>query len=148
MCYCFHGHFGWRYVYISTLADFLVDILSGLDEITKGFRFIVGNFHLGSIGVGLIFSTAVIFISQFTLYFTMSVKAPTGNRRSITVFFLHFIYLSALIIMLRGEILCMLHLNMLFDSLFRRYRCHASDICKTKEYSYLQSLTNRDCSIS
>ena len=63
----------------------------------------IGNFAFEARNVGLILCVVIVFIAQFTLYFTMSVSAPQGNKRVLVVFFMHYIYLSGLIILLRGE---------------------------------------------
>ena len=77
----------------------------GLDKISTGFQSIVGNSGVGgTAGAGVIFSAAVIFLSEFSLYFGVSKKPKTSNRRVLTWFFSHFFYLSALILTLQGKI--------------------------------------------
>jgi len=51
---------------------FTVILGGGLDKITKGLQYIVGDTGLGVDGIGLFVSAAVIFISQFSLYFGSS----------------------------------------------------------------------------
>lgn len=82
---------------------FIVILGGGLDKITTGFHYIIGNTGLGWDGIGLFFSAAVIFVSQFSLYF----GSPCGNQkltghRSTAWFLSHFFYLSALIMTLQG----------------------------------------------
>lgn len=94
---------------VSSQCTYTVDLLIiqhsflGLDKITHGFQYIVGNVSLGERGIGLIFSAAMIFVAQFTLYFTMTENGrDMSNRRILTWFFFHYLYLSALIVTLQG----------------------------------------------
>lgn len=82
---------------------FTIILGGGLDSITNGFQFIVGNMGLGVNGIGIFLSAALIFISQFSLYF----GSPGGSRklvgqRALMWFFAHFFYLVALILTLQG----------------------------------------------
>lgn len=82
---------------------FTVILGGGLDKITKGLQYIVGDTGLGVDGIGLFVSAAVIFISQFSLYFGSSGgKRKLSGNRLIIWFFAHFFYLSALIMTLQG----------------------------------------------
>jgi hypothetical protein len=82
---------------------FIIILGGGLDKITGGFKDIVGNAGLGADGIGLFLSAAVIFISQFELYFKSSCWSKRGgSHRVVAWFFAHFFYLSTLIITLEG----------------------------------------------
>lgn len=84
-------------------------LVAGLDSITKGFQYIVGNVSLGNASASLFISAAVIFISLFALYFGMSENRKLKGNRALTWFFLHFFYLSALIVTLQGTFELFLH---------------------------------------
>jgi hypothetical protein len=82
---------------------FIIILGGGLDKITTGFQFIVGNTGLAINGSGLFVSAAVIFLSQFSLYFgSPGGKRKLSGHRSLAWFFAHFFYLSALIMTLQG----------------------------------------------
>lgn len=82
--------------------------IEGLDQVTSGFQFIVGNDSTGSAGVGLIISGAVIFLSQFALYFGMRTDETFKGRGPLfkTIlpwFFAHYLLLSSLIVLMQGR---------------------------------------------
>jgi low temperature requirement protein LtrA len=83
---------------------FIITLGGGLDKITKGFQFIVGNTGLGIDGAGVFASAAVIIVAQFSLYFGApgSMRRLRGHR-ALAWFFAHFFYLAALIMMLQGK---------------------------------------------
>lgn len=79
---------------------------AGLDKITSGFRLIVGNSGLGSDGIPIFISAAVIFIGFFSLYFgTPGSTRKSGRGRTLAWFFSHFFFLAALIVALQGHCL-------------------------------------------
>lgn len=89
---------------------FIIILGAGLDNITQGFHFMVGNLSFGPHRIGVIFCASVIFILLFTLHFT---TIPDRNRadvrdegvrrrRDLGLFFFGFFYLSAVIITLQG----------------------------------------------
>lgn len=88
-------------VYARSSTVFIIILGGGLDKITNGFQYIVGNVSLGIEITGLILCAAVIFILQFTLYFGTSDRL--GSRRALALFFFHYFYLSALIVTLQGK---------------------------------------------
>ncbi|KAI5116979.1 hypothetical protein M0805_001590 [Coniferiporia weirii] len=81
---------------------FIIILGGGLDKITNGFQFIVGNVSISYESMGLIVCAAVIFILLFTLYFGMSKDKDIKSGRALFLFFFHFLYLSALIVTLQG----------------------------------------------
>jgi hypothetical protein len=82
---------------------FIIILGGGLDKITTGFQYIIGNTGLAVDGIGLFVSAAVIFISQFSLYFgSPGERRKLKGNRSIAWFFSHFFYLAALIMTLQG----------------------------------------------
>ena len=89
-------------IYKRSSTVFIIILGGGLDKITNGFQYIVGNVSLGIESAGLIISAALIFISQFTLYFNTPRNKNIGSRRALAIFFFQFFYLSALIITLQG----------------------------------------------
>lgn len=83
---------------------FIITLGGGLDKITTGFQFIIGNTGLSVGGIWLFISAAVIFIGQFSLYFgSFGGRKKLSGQRSIVWFFSHFFYLSALIMTLQGR---------------------------------------------
>lgn len=82
---------------------FIITLGGGLDKITAGFQLIIGNTGLGVDGIGVFISAAVIFVSQFSLYFGSSgSKQKLFGHRATAWFFSHFFYLAALIMTLQG----------------------------------------------
>ncbi|KAH8115896.1 hypothetical protein DFH11DRAFT_1245003 [Phellopilus nigrolimitatus] len=89
-------------IYKRSSTVFIIILGGGLDKITQGFQYIVGNVSIGWESVGLILCAAMIFILLFTLYFGTSEGDKLGSRRALGLFFFHYFYLSALIITLQG----------------------------------------------
>ena len=89
-------------IYARSSTVFIIILGGGLDKITNGFQYIVGNITMGFGIAGLILCGAVIFILQFTLYFGTSEGDRLGSRRALALFFFQFFYLSALIVTLQG----------------------------------------------
>ncbi|KAI5116748.1 hypothetical protein M0805_001606, partial [Coniferiporia weirii] len=89
-------------IYERSSTVFIIILGGGLDKITNGFQFIVGNVSISFESMGLIICAAVIFILLFTLYFGTSEGDKLGSKRALFLFFFHFFYLSALIVTLRG----------------------------------------------
>ena len=81
---------------------FTIILGAGLDKITNGFQYIVGNILLGLGSLALILGAAIIFILIFTLYFSTSGGDNVGNRRALASFFFQFFFLSSLIVTLQG----------------------------------------------
>ena len=89
-------------IYARSSTVFIIILGGGLDKITNGFQYIVGNITMGFGIAGLILCAAIIFILQFTLYFGTSEGDKLGSRRALALFFFQFVYLSALIVTLQG----------------------------------------------
>lgn len=89
-------------VYERCSTVFIIILGSGLDKITDGFRYIVGNISLEPRSLALFFYAAIIFILIFTLYFSTSGGDKVGNRRVLASFFFEFFFLSSLIVTLQG----------------------------------------------
>ncbi|KAI5116749.1 hypothetical protein M0805_001607 [Coniferiporia weirii] len=89
-------------IYERSSTVFIIILGGGLDKITNGFQFIVGNVSISFESLGLIICAAVIFILLFTLYFGTSEGDKLGSKRALFLFFFHFFYLSALIVTLQG----------------------------------------------
>lgn len=89
-------------IYSRSSTVFTIILGGGLDKITNGFQYIVGNVSIGVESIGLILCAGVIFILQFTLYFGSSQGDKLGSRRALALFFFSFFYLSALIVTLQG----------------------------------------------
>jgi len=89
---------------------FIIILGAGLDNITQGFHFMVGNLSFGPHRIGVIFCASIIFILLFTLHFTTvpdrnrtDVRDETlKRRRDLALFFFTFFYLAAVIITLQG----------------------------------------------
>ena len=81
---------------------FTIILGAGLDKITNGFQYIVGNILLGLGSLALILGAAIIFILIFTLYFSITVDDKASNRRILASFFFEFFFLSFLIVTLQG----------------------------------------------
>lgn len=90
-------------IYARSSTVFIIILGGGLDKITNGFQYIVGNVSMGLEITALILCAAVIFILQFTLYFGTSEGDRLGSRRALALFFFHYFYLSALIVTLQGK---------------------------------------------
>lgn len=104
MAHQFKGHV--RYdaeeIFERSSTVFIIILGGGLDRITNGFQYIVGNVSIGPSSAFQILCAAVIFILFFTLYFGSSDGNPEGSRRALAHFFFQFFYLSALIATLQG----------------------------------------------
>ncbi|TCD65038.1 hypothetical protein EIP91_003317 [Steccherinum ochraceum] len=89
---------------------FIIILGGGLDNITQGFHFMVGNLSFGPHRVAVIFCASLIFILLFTLHFT-TIPDPeradvrddgVRRRRDLGLFFFGFFYLCAVVITLQG----------------------------------------------
>ena len=89
-------------IYARSSTVFIIILGGGLDKITNGFQYIVGNISLGPGYLTLILCAAIIFILIFTLYFSTSGGDNVGNRRALASFFFQFFFLSSLIVTLQG----------------------------------------------
>ncbi|KLO09453.1 hypothetical protein SCHPADRAFT_893096 [Schizopora paradoxa] len=96
-------------VFMRGITLFTVVLGVGLDQVTQSFQFIVGNDSTKAAGVGLIISGAVIFLSQFALYFGMRKdetfnKGETGPlcKTILPWFFSHYMLLSSLIVVMQA----------------------------------------------
>lgn len=107
-------------IYERSATVFIIILGGGLDRITQGFQYIVGNISVGFEGTSLIICAAIIFILLFTLYFGSSEGDKLGSRRALALFFFQFFYLSALIVTLQG-IAAMLNVGVSGLFLFLRY---------------------------
>ncbi|KAF5335220.1 hypothetical protein D9758_014760 [Tetrapyrgos nigripes] len=81
---------------------FVIILGGGLDKITHGFQYIVGNVSIGGESLGLIICGVVTFLLLFSLFFGTPEPDEVSNRRAITLFFFQFFYLSAIIVTLQG----------------------------------------------
>ena len=89
-------------IYERSATVFIITLGGGLDKITNGFQYIVGNVSITGESIGLIFCGALIFILLFTLYFGTTEGDKMGSRRALALFFFNYFYLSALIVTLQG----------------------------------------------
>ncbi|TCD69517.1 hypothetical protein EIP91_007447 [Steccherinum ochraceum] len=104
-------------LYGRSASVFIIILGAGLDKITQGFHFLVGNPAFGGRRIGVIFSATLIFICIFSLYFTdvrgrplpstrtekqVEAENHSKRRRVLIYFFLNFLYLCAVIITLQG----------------------------------------------
>ena len=89
-------------IYTRSATVFIIILGGGLDKITNGFQYIVGNVSLGFESLGLILCGVLIVTLQFSLYFGSSEGDVLGSRRALAVFFFSFFYLSAVIVTLQG----------------------------------------------
>ncbi|TCD65639.1 hypothetical protein EIP91_002407 [Steccherinum ochraceum] len=108
-------------IYERSGSVFIIILGAGLDKITEGFHYLVGNPAFGPRRVGVIFSAGLIFICLFSLYFTKvrgrplsseqkkkrdegedSESCRVANRRVLLYFFLNFLYLCSIIVTLQG----------------------------------------------
>lgn len=89
-------------IYERSSTVFIIILGGGLDRITNGFQYVVGNVSVGFEGASLIACAAIIFILLFTLYFGTSEGDKLGSRRALALFFFQYFYLSALIVTLQG----------------------------------------------
>ena len=89
-------------MYERSYTVFIIILGGGLDKITNGFQYIVGNISLGLESLSIILCAAIIFILIFTLYFSTSEGDKAGNRRALASFFFQFFFLSSLIVTLQG----------------------------------------------
>ncbi|TCD69115.1 hypothetical protein EIP91_008757 [Steccherinum ochraceum] len=103
---------------------FIIILGGGLDNLTQGFHFMVGNLSFGVHRIGVIFCSCIVFILLFTLHFTV---IPAKNRddirdkntkrkRDLGLFFFEFFYLCAVVITLQG-IAAMLQVGNVGDSM-------------------------------
>lgn len=91
-------------VYARSGTAFIIVLGSGLDKITSGFQYIVGNTGLGSDGIPIFIAAAMIFIGYFSLYFsTPGSKREVRSKRAMSWFFSQFFFLAALIVTLQGS---------------------------------------------
>ena len=86
---------------------FIIVLGGGLDNITKGFHYMVGNLSFGAHRIGVIFCCSLIFILLFTLHFTTipdlsEPKKDERRKRDLAIFFSGFFYLAAVVITLQG----------------------------------------------
>jgi len=86
-----------------TCTAFVIILGNGLDRITNGFQYVVGNFRFTWLSLGVICCAVVIFLLMFSLYFGTSAPAAHGmsNNRIISGFFFQFFHLSAVIVTLQ-----------------------------------------------
>lgn len=89
-------------IYERSSTVFIIILGGGLDKITNGFQYIVGNVSISGESIGLIFCGVLIVILLFTLYFGTSDGDKLGSRRALALFFFNYFYLSALIVTLQG----------------------------------------------
>ena len=119
-------------IYGRSSTVFIIILGGGLDKITNGFQYIVGNISLGPGTLALIFCAAIIFILIFTLYFGTSGGDKVGDRKVLASFFFQFFFLSSLIVTLQG-IAQMLAVGV-SQIYFSRFYSHF--ICSYTEYRY------------
>jgi hypothetical protein len=86
---------------------FVIILGQGLDVITNGFQFIVGNVSFGWGSLGVIFCGVAIFLLIFSLYFNSSVPGAqttpgSAHNRALGAFFFQFFFLAAVIVTLQG----------------------------------------------
>ncbi|KAK7464155.1 hypothetical protein VKT23_006321 [Stygiomarasmius scandens] len=89
-------------IFTRSSTVFIIILGGGLDKITNGFQYIVGNISMGWESLGLLICGVLIFILLFSLYFGSSEPEKVGNKRAISVFFFQFFYLAAVIVTLQG----------------------------------------------
>ncbi|KAK7444023.1 hypothetical protein VKT23_015418 [Stygiomarasmius scandens] len=92
-----------KLVLARTCTAFVIILGNGLDRITNGFQYVVGNFRFTWLSLGVICCAVVIFLLMFSLYFGTSAPATHGmsNNRIISGFFFQFFHLSAVIVTLQ-----------------------------------------------
>ena len=89
-------------IYGRSSTVFIIILGGGLDKITNGFQYIVGNISLEPRSLVLITCAAVIFILIFTLYFSILGDEEADSKRVLASFFFEFFFLSSLIVTLQG----------------------------------------------
>ena len=89
-------------IYERSATAFVIILGAGLDKITDGFQYIVGNVSFRLESACLILGAAVIFILLFSLYFGTIAGDNLGSRRALGLFFFNFFYLCALIVTLQA----------------------------------------------
>lgn len=89
-------------IYQRSSTVFTIILGGGLDKITNGFQYVVGNVAIGFQSTFQIICTAIIFTLLFTLYFGSSKGDKIESKRALAFFFFQFFYLSALIVLLQG----------------------------------------------
>ena len=89
-------------IHARSATVFIIILGGGLDKITDGFRYIVGNVSVEFKNLGLLLCGMVIVILLSSLYFSSSEGDQLGNRRVLARFFFQFFYLSAIIVTLQG----------------------------------------------
>ena len=96
---------------------FIIILGGGLDNITQGFHFMVGNLSFGPHRIGVVFCASIVFVSFFTLHFTTipdpgkpsthdnpgtDDEGASQRKRDLGLFFFEFFYLAAVVITLQG----------------------------------------------
>ncbi|THU82856.1 hypothetical protein K435DRAFT_440026 [Dendrothele bispora CBS 962.96] len=89
-------------IFARSSTVFVIILGGGLDKITNGFQYIIGNITFGTQSIGLICCGVVTFLLLFTLYFGTPEPDRVGSRRSISLFFFQFVYLASIIVTLQG----------------------------------------------
>jgi len=81
---------------------FIIILGEGLNQITSGFKFVVGAVGFTFQGAGIMISAAIIIISQVSLYFRNNRKPLSGVNRTYFWFFSQYIYLATVILTLQA----------------------------------------------
>ncbi|KAL5476702.1 hypothetical protein ACEPAI_2888 [Sanghuangporus weigelae] len=130
-------------IYERSSTVFIIILGGGLDKITNGFQYIVGNVSISGESIGLIFCGVLIVILLFTLYFGTSDGDKLGSRRALALFFFNYFFLSALIVTLQG-IAAMLKVGNLSSALEVAYRFVEICVEKMSEKGLGQQLDASD----
>ncbi|KZT35212.1 hypothetical protein SISSUDRAFT_191315 [Sistotremastrum suecicum HHB10207 ss-3] len=86
-------------IYERASGFFTIILGTGLDNVTGGLKYLVGTLSFGARNVGWDLCGAIIIVGEFALYFEGNHQPfHYGNRRLLTWFFLHSLFLICLMI--------------------------------------------------
>ncbi|KZS88578.1 hypothetical protein SISNIDRAFT_490006 [Sistotremastrum niveocremeum HHB9708] len=107
-----HTKYSSKIIYERASVFFTVILGASLDNMTGGLRFLVGGLDVTSHNVGWAFCGALVIVGEFSLYFDANYETFIhNNRRLLTWYFLHSIFLLCLMMTILSTTLLIQHSN-------------------------------------
>ncbi|KZT38584.1 hypothetical protein SISSUDRAFT_725330 [Sistotremastrum suecicum HHB10207 ss-3] len=105
-----HTKYSSKIIYERASVFFTVILGASLDNMTGGLRFLVGGLDVTSHNVGWAFCGALVIVGEFSLYFDANYETFIhNNKRLLTWYFLHSIFLLCLMMTILSTTLLIQH---------------------------------------